>query len=93
MRAPNFNPSQLEGMPEGMWVAMSCDQSRVVATGKTLDEAIKGAAAAGEDSPPCDSRLPTEPDPCRSVVRREAASQLLSKVNFARDLDSYLLRV
>lgn len=51
MRAPSFNSSLLEGIPEGTWVALSPDHQTVLATGTTLDEALEGARDTGEESP------------------------------------------
>ena len=45
------NAELMEGIPPRTWVALSADQSRVVATGKTYQEAVMGAHDKGEDDP------------------------------------------
>jgi len=37
--------------PPGTWLALSADQSRIVAAGATYGEAVDGATAAGELDP------------------------------------------
>lgn len=41
----------LKNAPVGDWIALSHGQERIVATAKTLDEAVKAAKAKGEDNP------------------------------------------
>ena len=41
----------LREAPAGDWLALSCDQQRIVGNGKTVDEAIRMARESGEDSP------------------------------------------
>ena len=45
------NAELMEGIPPRTWVALSADESRVVATGKTYQEAVMGAHDKGEDDP------------------------------------------
>ena len=41
----------LKNAPAGEWIALSSDQERIVATAKSLDEAIASAKDRGEDHP------------------------------------------
>jgi hypothetical protein len=41
----------LKDAPVGDWIALSHDQQRIVATAKTLDEAVKAAKSLGENDP------------------------------------------
>lgn len=41
----------LEGVPRGAWVAISHDESRVVAYSADMNEAIQKAKSLGEDQP------------------------------------------
>jgi hypothetical protein len=41
----------IEGIPPRTWVALSADESRVVATGSTCGEAVDNAEANGEKHP------------------------------------------
>jgi len=41
----------MKGIPARTWVALSADESCVVATGKTYQEAVVGAHEMGEDDP------------------------------------------
>lgn len=41
----------LKNAPPGDWIALSNDEKRIVATGKTLDETVKAAKQAGEAHP------------------------------------------
>ncbi len=41
----------LKDAPVGDWIALSNGQERIVATGKTLADAINAAKAKGEDKP------------------------------------------
>jgi hypothetical protein len=41
----------LAGIKPGVWVAISPDQDRVIATGKTVDEVIRKVREAGEEEP------------------------------------------
>jgi len=41
----------IEGIPPRTWVALSADESRVVATGSTYGEAVDRAEASGEMHP------------------------------------------
>ncbi len=41
----------LKDAPAGEWIALSHDQTRIVATAKTLEEAVRAAAEAGEKEP------------------------------------------
>lgn len=41
----------MKGIPPRTWVALSADESYVVATGKTYQEAVEGAHDKGEDDP------------------------------------------
>ena len=41
----------MKGIPPRTWVALSADESCVVATGKTYQEAVAGAHDKGEDDP------------------------------------------
>jgi len=41
----------LKNAPAGEWIALSHDEGRIVATGKTLDDVLKAATEAGEEQP------------------------------------------
>jgi len=41
----------MKGIPPRTWVALSADESYVVATGNTYQEAVAGAHDKGEDDP------------------------------------------
>ena len=41
----------LKDAPAGHWIALSHGQERIVATAKTLHDAIKAAKEKGEDNP------------------------------------------
>jgi hypothetical protein len=41
----------LKDAPTGHWIALSHGQERIVATAKTLDDAVKAAKEKGEDNP------------------------------------------
>jgi len=41
----------LKDAPIGEWIALSKDRSRIVATGKTLEEALESAKSSGENEP------------------------------------------
>ncbi len=41
----------LKDAPAGDWIALSRGQERIVATAKSLDEAIKAAKEQGEENP------------------------------------------
>jgi len=41
----------LKDAPIGEWIALSKDRSKIVATGKTLEETLEAAKAAGETEP------------------------------------------
>lgn len=41
----------LKDAPIGEWIALSRDRSKIVATGKTLGEALEAAKVAGETEP------------------------------------------
>ena len=41
----------LKDAPAGQWIALSKDESRIVATGDTVEEAIRAARENGEESP------------------------------------------
>ncbi len=41
----------LKDAPIGEWIALSKDRSKIVATGKTLEETLEAAKAAGETGP------------------------------------------
>lgn len=41
----------LDGIPKGAWVALSQDESRVVTYAAELQEVLRTAREAGEDSP------------------------------------------
>jgi len=41
----------IDGIPPRTWVALSADESRVVATGSTCGEAVENAEANGEMHP------------------------------------------
>jgi hypothetical protein len=41
----------LGGAPQGKWIALSEDESRIVGTGNTMREAIAAAARSGVDEP------------------------------------------
>jgi hypothetical protein len=43
--------SVLKDAPVGEWIALSSTQDRIVATGKTLEEAVNAAKEQGEESP------------------------------------------
>ena len=45
------NAELLKGIPPRTWVALAADESYVVATGKTYQEAVEGAHDKGEDDP------------------------------------------
>lgn len=48
---PNDLSFALKDAPAGEWIALSCDQTRMVGHGKTIDDALKGAREAGEEKP------------------------------------------
>lgn len=41
----------LKNAPPGDWIALSNDEKRIVATGRTLDETVKAAKESGEAHP------------------------------------------
>jgi hypothetical protein len=41
----------LKGAPIGEWIALSRDRSKIVGTGKTLEEALETARKAGVEEP------------------------------------------
>ena len=57
--SPEARVKALRDAEPGSWVAFSQDESRVVATGKTYDEAVAAAEKAGE-SDPVITRVPTD---------------------------------
>jgi hypothetical protein len=46
-----FNQELLSGIPAGMWVAISQDQTRVAGKGLTIDDALAEARRNGEEKP------------------------------------------
>jgi hypothetical protein len=51
---PPIRESRLDALrsaPLDSWVALSDDESRIVAVGKTYDEAIRGSESAGVHDP------------------------------------------
>jgi Family of unknown function (DUF5678) len=55
-----FNEVLLAGIAPGTWVAISPDQERVVATGATIEEAVRKAKDSGEKKQPFIIRVPVE---------------------------------
>lgn len=49
--APIDLTTVLKDAPVGDWIALSKGQDRIVATGKTLEEAVSAAKQNGEDHP------------------------------------------
>ncbi|MFZ0311973.1 MAG: DUF5678 domain-containing protein [Candidatus Korobacteraceae bacterium] len=49
--APIDLTTVLKDAPVGDWIALSNGQERIVATGKTLEEALNAAKAQGENHP------------------------------------------
>lgn len=49
--APIDLTAVLKDAPVGDWIALSNGQERIVATGKTLEEALNAAKAKGESHP------------------------------------------
>jgi hypothetical protein len=41
----------LKDAPAGEWIALSADQSKIMGHGETVEEAVKAAKKAGENSP------------------------------------------
>ena len=46
-----FDPEILRGIPNSDWIALSNDESRVVAHGPSLPDVIASAKSNGEDDP------------------------------------------
>jgi hypothetical protein len=51
LMSPESRIKILREAKPGTWVAFSQDESRVVAYGKSYDDAVKAAAEAGENDP------------------------------------------
>lgn len=50
VKAPDLT-EVLKDAPIGEWIALSKDMSKIVATGRTLEDALDAAKAAGETEP------------------------------------------
>ncbi len=48
---PEEYAHMLAETPPNQWVALSEDESRIVATGRTMEEAVSAAAANGVEEP------------------------------------------
>jgi len=57
--SPEARIRALREAEPGSWLAFSQDESRVVATGKTYDDAVEAAEKAGE-SDPVITRVPAD---------------------------------
>ncbi|GAC1635570.1 MAG: hypothetical protein NVS9B14_12950 [Candidatus Acidiferrum sp.] len=57
--SPEARVKALREAEPGSWVAFAADESRVVAKGKTYEEAVEAAEKAGE-SEPVITRVPTD---------------------------------